>query len=288
MALPFLEVIAKEALYEVFQGGSLINTVTRDFSADIANQGASVNVIMPETPAMQDAGAAFAADAATPTTVKVTLDKFRETKAIKVDMKSLSLADRNVLAMYAQPIAEAIRLDLEAAILAEVLGFTAILGNAAGTVVPTGVDGVGVAPKLKFDAIKAPIEGRFVVVGPTLETEYWKAFGNASQAGDVAVAEQIRGAMGVKFGQVFIGNPGAENGVRLGVGYHKNSIALATRPMQVSELATNTMTTVSFNGIGLTVEAWHSAEGSCDYIRGQVLYGLKSLTGKGFKINKNA
>lgn len=48
------------------------------------------------------------------------------------------------------------------------------------------------------------------------------------------------------------------------------------------------MTTVEYQGIGLTIEAWHSPEGSCDYIRGQVLYGLKALTNKGYKINRNA
>jgi hypothetical protein len=286
MALPFLEVIAREALYEVFLGGSLINTVTRDFESTVSSQGESVTVVMPETPTMKDAGGVFASAAATPSTVTLKLDKYRETLPIKVDLKSMSLADRNVLAMYATPIAEAIRLDLEAAILAEVVAFTDLIGNAAGTVVPTGIDGVAVAPKAKFDAIKAPFDNRFVVAGTSLEAEYWKAFGLASQAGDVAVAEQIKGFMGTKLGQTYISNADVESGARLGVAYHKNSVALATRPMRVSDLAPNTMTTVSYNGIGLTVEAWHSPENSCDYIRGQVLYGLKALTGKGFKINK--
>ena len=286
MALPFIEVIAKEALFEVFNGGSLLNTVTRDFETAVANQGESVVVIMPEAPTMQNAGGGFAADAANPSTATLTLDKYRETKPIKVDLKSMSLADRDVLAMYAKPIAEAIRLDLEAAILAEVLTFATFIGDAAGTKVPTGIDGVAVAPKAKFDAIKAPFGGRYVLAGASLEAEYWKAFGLASQAGDVAVAEQIAGFMGTKLGQGFISCAGAEAAVRVGVAYHKNSVALATRPMRVSELAPNTMATVSYNGIGLTVEAWHDPESSSDLIRGQVLYGLKALTGKGFLINK--
>src|SRR5581483_5401619 len=120
------------------------------------------------------------------------------------------------------------------------------------------------------------------------EAEYWKAFGLASQAGDVAVAEQIQGVMGRKLGMTFISNASVESGARLGVGYHKNAVALATRPMQVSQLAPQTMTTVSYNGIGISVEAWHDPSTSADYIRGQVLYGLKALTSKGFKFNKNA
>ena len=108
-----------------FNQGSLINTVTRDFENTIQQQGDSVTVVMPETPSMEDIGATFGSDAATPSTVTLTLDKARQTKPISVDLKTASLADRNVLAMYAKPIAEAIRLDLETAILAELVKFTA-------------------------------------------------------------------------------------------------------------------------------------------------------------------
>ena len=288
MAYPFLEVIAREALYEVFSQGSLINTVARDFEGDVASQGESVTIILPETPAMQDAGAAFASNAAAPTTVTLTLDKCRETKALRVDMKTLSLADRNVLAQYAHPIAEAIRTDLESAILVELAKFTEITGDAAGTKVPTGIDGVAVAQKVKFDELLAPLGNRYVVAGPSLESEYWQVFGIQSNSGDPGVAEQIKGLMGERLGMSFIANASAESGVRLGFGYHRNAIALATRPMKVSDLAPQTMTTVSANGLGLTLEAWHDPNTSADYIRGQVLYGLKALTSKGFKVNKTA
>lgn len=295
MAFPFLTVLANEVLYEIFSQGSLINTVARDFSNAVANRGETVTVILPETPTMQDAGGVFAADDASPTTVDLTLNEWRETKPIAVDMKTLSLADRPVLNIYAKPIAQAITDDLEAAILAELVKFTtyytgSVDGNGAlnGTVVPTGIDGVAVVNKAKFDAIKAPNGDRFVIAGPSLEAEYWKAFGLASQAGDVAVAEQIAGMMGRKLGMSFIAKAGAESGARLGVGYHRNALALASRPMAVSPLANGTMVTVQYQGLGVTMEMWHDPATSKDYVRGQVLYGLKALTSKGFLIGKNA
>ncbi len=42
------------------------------------------------------------------------------------------------------------------------------------------------------------------------------------------------------------------------------------------------MTTVSYNGLGLTVEAWHDPSATADLVRGQMLYGLKAMTSKGF------
>lgn len=288
MALPFLEVIAREALYEIFQQGSLINTVTRDFEGAIASMGDSVTVVMPETPSVQNAGGVFSADAVNPSTVTLVLDKWRETKPLKVDLKTIALADRPVLAMYAKPIAEAIRMDLEAAVLEELKKFTEFIGAAAGTVAPSGIAGVAVTPKAKFDTLKSPTENRYIIAGPTLEAAYFETFGLQQQAGDVAVNETIRGVMAQKMGMTYIANGAVEAGSLIGVGYHRNAIALATRPMKVSELAPNTMTTVSYNGIGITVEAWHSPEGSCDMIRAQILYGLKALTNKGFLFYKKA
>lgn len=286
MAFPFLTVIANQVLFEIFQQSSLLNTVARDFSDAIATKGETVTVLLPETPVVRDAGGAFDPAAASPSAADITLNKWRETQPIKVDLKTASLADLNVLQMYASPIAEAIRTDVEAAILAEIAKFTEVLGDAAGTVVPTGIDGVAVAPKQKFDAIGAPLDGRFVVAGPSLEAEYWKAFGLQSQSGETGVAEQIRGLMGTKLGMQFIANAEAEDGAVIGYGYHRNAIALATRPMQVSQLAPNTMVTVSYAGLGITVETWHDPASSSDYLRGQILYGVAPVSGKGFKIAK--
>lgn len=295
MAFPFLTVLANEVLFEVFNQGSLINTVSRDFTTAIANVGESVSIILPETPAMEDAGGVFSANDVSPAVVTVKLDKWRQTAPHAVDMKSLSLADRPVLAMYAKPIAEAIRGDMEAAILAELVKFTDNYTGSVdaqkalnGTVVPAGIGTVASANKSKFDAIKAPNGDRFIIAGPTLEQAYWETFALASQAGDVAVAEQISGFMGRKLGMTFISNAGAEDGARLGVGYHRNALALATRPMAVSQLASNTMVTVQYGGIGITLETWHDPASSKDFIRGQVLYGLKALTSRGFVIGKLA
>ena len=287
MAYPFLTVIARQALIEIFAQGSLIYTVNRDFEGEVSAKGESVTVIMPETPPTQDAGGAFNPVAVNPTTVTLKLDKWKETQPLSVDMKTLSLANDNVLAKYSTQIAESIRSEVEAAILAALGGFTEITGDAAGTKVPTGVAGVGVTPKLKFDALKAPLTGRFVVAGPSLETEYWKAFVANSQAGDIGVQEQIRGVMGNRLTATYISNAAAEDGVRLGFGYHKNAVALASRPMQVSPMAQG-MVTENYMGLGLTIEAWHDPSTSKDYLRGQVLYGIKALTSKGFQINKEA
>src|SRR5581483_4880603 len=143
------------------------------------------------------------------------------------------------------------------------------------------------APKAKFDALLAPPE-RFVVAGPTLEGAYFETFGLQAQAGDVAGQEAGRGLMGQKMGMTYVANNAVESGARIGVCYHRNAVALATRPMKVSDLAPNTMTTVSYNGLGLTVEAWHDPATSKDFIRGQVLFGIKALTSKGFLFNKKA
>ena len=71
----------------------------------------------------------------------------------------------------------------------------------------------------------------------------------------------------------------------IGYGYQRNAIALVSRPMKVSELAANQVS-VSHNGIGVTLEMFRNAGMSTDYIRGQVLYGLKKVTDKGFRIFK--
>src|SRR4051794_28983571 len=117
MALPFLDLLAKEVLFEIFQTGSLIHTVARDWGNDVQTQGKSVTVIMPETPAVQDAGGAFSATAVNPSTATITLDKWRETAPLKIDMASVAKADRNVLATYAKPLANALVADIEASIL---------------------------------------------------------------------------------------------------------------------------------------------------------------------------
>jgi hypothetical protein len=288
MALPFLDVIAREALFEILDNGSIINTVNRAFESDVAVKGETVTVIMPETPAVQAAGAVpMVAAPATPTTATVTLDQWFETQPLSVDLKSLSIADRDVLSMYAKPIGQALLASIEAALVVEFAKFVDFIGNAIGVTTPTGIDGVAVVPKAKFDALGAPNGDRFVVAGPTLEAEYWKAFGLASQGGDAAVREQVSGFMGAKLGLNFLSSSGVEVGSLLGYAYHRNAVALASRPMQVSPFANSTMATVNYRGLGLTIEAWHSPDASADYIRGQVLYGIAAVSSRGFKFYKN-
>ncbi|MBN9658634.1 MAG: hypothetical protein J0H49_10685 [Acidobacteria bacterium] len=286
MAFPFLTVIARMAVYEIYRRASLLSIVNRDFAGEVANQGDTVKVILPETPTVQDAGGVFAADAASPSVIDVKLDKWRETKPIKVDMATISKADRDVLGLYATPIAEALMGDVEAAILAEFAATANALNDpAAGTVVPSGIDGIGVELKAKFDALKAPIDGRFVVAGANFEAEYWKAFGTTSTG---SVDQMIAGTMGTKLGQTYLSVAAAENGARLGYGVHKNAIALVSRPVKPSPLAPNTMAVADYNGLGITIEMWHDPGSSCDLIKGQFLYGTKAVTGKMFKVGKKA
>ena len=293
MALPILDFIAKNALYEIFQQGSLIKTVTRDYSDVVAKQGESVSVILPETPTVQDAGATGpnpAWNSATPTEVNITLDKWRETKPIQVDGKTLATADRDVLAMYATPIASALVADIDSAILTVADTFTAYVGTKStgatgpfdGTTAPDAI-AEWAAYKTKFDSLSAPYADRWVVAGPTLEAAYLAQFGIYNTAGEDS--ELVSGFMGKKLGMNFVGHASAESGTKLGYAYHKNAIALVSRPMAQSVLTT-TVGSASFNGVGLTVELWRDPSTSSEFIRGQILYGVKAVTSKGFEIHK--
>jgi hypothetical protein len=285
MALPFLTFIAQEALFQLVNKVQLANTVTRDYEKYVAVKGQNVVVILPETPGTQDAGAAFASTASTPSTVTVTLDQWKETGAIKMDAKSSSMSQLQLSDAYSAPIANALANLVDQSIATVINGFTQSVG--VNATAPTGIDGLGATLKGKFDTLLTiPDADRFVVLGPAAEIEFWKTFGPYQIGGDQNA--MISGQLGTKFGMTYLGSPKVTGTNIGGACYHKSAIALACRPLQVSPVAVaGTQVTVDYNGISLTLEYWHSAENSADYIRGQMLYGVtKVLDTRGFIVKK--
>jgi hypothetical protein len=290
MAVPFLTLIAKEAIFQLFNKIVLAQSVNRDYENYVATKGQTVTVILPETPTVQNAGGTFTSNAADPSTVNVTLSQWRETVPIKIDSRTQSMSEIDLALMYAQPVANALALDVEtylAGLMAS--GFT---GTAIGTsgVAPTGVGPLGANIKAAFDAaLTIPDDNRVVALGPTAEAAFHSTFGLYTTSGPLNTPDLVTGQLtnlGTRFGMNYLGSPLVQGTHQAGFAFHKTAISLACRPMQESKVAvTGTMVSVDYRGIGITLEHWHDPFSSADYLRAQMLYGASvTAPGRGFLI----
>jgi hypothetical protein len=285
MAVPFLTLIAKEAIYQLVQKLIGANLVNRNYENLVATKGQSVTILTPETVTTQNAGGAFASADANPGTTTLSLDNWVETVPIKVSSKVSSMSEIDLSQLYSDPIANALVTTVEKDLFAIFDTFTATVG-AAGTA-PTGIGPLGTDLKAKFDGmIVVPDSDRNVILDPAAEGEYHKTFGLYNAAGDKGTSEQTTGLMGQKFGMNFYGSPNV-NAAIAGYAFHRNAVVMASRPVQPSTVALQgTQVAVDYKGVGLTVEHWHSFENSADYLRAQVLFGFKKLNENAFKILK--
>jgi hypothetical protein len=288
MSVPFLTLIAREALVQLFENAVLASSVNRSYENYVASHGQTVTVILPEVPATQNAGGTFTSNAANPSTVNVTLSNWIETVPIKIDARTSSMSEIDLSLMYAAPVASAISLNIENYLAGLMATFTNTIG-VSGTA-PVGVGPLGANIKAAFDTqLTIPSTDRVVALGPVAESAFHSTFGLYTTSGPLNTPDLSLGslpALGTRFGMNYIGSPLAQGTHIAGYAYHKTAISLASRPMQVSKVAvTGTQVEVSYKGISLTMELWHDPFTSSDYLRGQCLYGASvTAPNRGFII----
>lgn len=285
MAVPYLTFIAREAIYQLTQRIIGVNLVNRNYENLVATKGSTVDILTPESVTVQPAGGAFASADVNPGVTQLTLSNWEETVPLKISSKVQSMSELDLSQIYSEPISNGLATKVEKDLFLIFDTFTGTVGTVETA--PTGIGPLGTDLKGKFDSmLVVPDADRNIILGTAAEGAYHQTFGLYNTAGDSGASEQATGLMGQKFGMNYYGSPNV-NAAIAGYGFHKNAVAMASRPVQPSQVALQgTQVAVDYKGIGLTVEMWHDFKDSCDYLRAQILYGFVKVNENGFKILK--
>lgn len=266
---------ANSVLQLMWDEAKVLNVVNRDFSDALVEQGDTVNVSIPTACTMQDVSTtAFTSDDIAMTNVPVVMDKWRQTKPIKITDKILQMSAPQLINNYITPMAQEIVVDIEKSLIAA-------LATATNTVGTSGTDPVTIATlgpnlKQKFDTLKIPNANRNVLLDSTAEAKYHELFDLNTVAG--ADSNLVTGAMGMKYGMTYFGSNLVSAALTAGYGFHRDAVTLVTRALAPSPFAPQGQQAIAnFNGVGVRVSIIYDPKLYSTFITSDIIYGVKVL-----------
>jgi len=191
---------AQESLLQLFPNLRMAGLVYREFEAQVAQQGDTVNTRLPNTFTASDVNPdAFASTKPTATNVQVKLDKWKQV-VFEIGDKEASLCMKDLIAEFVTPAAFALAEAVEDALMALYKDSHYYTGVAGTT--PASVSALGTDVKEKFDLIKIPDLGRNVVLNPAAVNKFNQVFYQDYVSG--SPDQQVTGALRPKFGMRYI------------------------------------------------------------------------------------
>jgi len=188
---------ANETLAQLYKISQMINLVNRDFSAIVASQGDAVNTRLPgKLTASDHVDGNFNSANPDADNVKVILDKWKETPAIKIDDKVRSMSMADLTQLFIQPAAEALVEAVETDLMAEYKSFYNFVG-AAGTT-PATVAALGTDVAQAFDDNLISKMNRRVIWSSVAANKFRQTFWQAQQVGQTETL--VSGALQKLFG----------------------------------------------------------------------------------------
>lgn len=273
------ELIAREALMVLRNNAVMANLVHRDYSGDFVGAvGDTITVRKPATfVANEYDGSKITVQDATETGVSVVMDKHLDVSfAVTAKQMTLDIADfsKQLLVPAMQAFADKvdkllIGLESEA---------TNRVPHAEGAFAPADL----IAARKFLTENAAPMADRRFVCGAAAEADLLgnDLFVNADKVGDNGTALR-EASLGRKFGMdCYVDqNIAKAGGYTPAIAFHKNALALVTRPLALPNGAAKAAI-VNYDGFGLRVVYGYDMNTKTDTISIDMLCGVKLLDDK--------
>ena len=272
------DIIAREALMVLSNNAVMANLVHRDYSDEFVGAvGDTITVRKPATFVANDFNGSISVQDATETGVEVKMDKHLDVSfAVTAKQMTMDIADfsKQLIA----PAMQAIANKIDKMLIALESEATNRVPHADGIIAPADV----IAARKFLSQNAAPLADRRFVVGATAEADLLsnELFVSAEKVGDAGTALR-EASLGRKFGMdVYVDqNIDKAGGYTPSIAFHKNAMALVTRPLALPMGASNAAI-VNYNGLGLRVVYGYDMNTKTDTVSIDILCGVKLLDDK--------
>lgn len=280
MANTFLtpDIIAREALMVLRNNAVMANLVHRDYSDEfVGGVGDTITVRKPATFVANEYDGAIEVQDATEAAVPVVMDKHLDV-SFAVTAKQLTLDIEDFSKQLLVPAMQAIADKVDKLLIALEAEATSRHPHDTGAINP--VDMIAARKFLTENA--APLADRRFVVGATAEADLLvnELFVSAEKVGDAGTALR-EASLGRKFGMdIYVDqNITKADGYTPSIAFHKNAMALVTRPLALPNGASKAAI-VNYDGFGLRVVYGYDMNTKTDTISIDMLCGVKLLDDK--------
>ena len=269
------DVIAGEALDVLRNNAVMPNLAYRDYSGDfVPGVGETISVRKPATFVANEYAGTLTVQDATEAKDTVTMDKHLDV-SFAVTSKEMTMSIEDFSAQFLTPAMQAFLDKVDGYLIAA--GVAAAKKTVATSAAVTQADIVKARQAIVQG--KAPTTDRNFVFGPQIEADLLSTelFVNAAAAGDTAGLQEA--SIGRKFGldcytdQNCANANGTEDD---GIVFHKNALALVTRPLELPQGAANA-SVANYEGFGIRVVYGYDMQTKTDTVSLDMLCGVKAL-----------
>ena len=269
------DIIAREALMVLRNNAVMANLVHRDYSDEFAAVGDTITIRKPATfTANEFNGASITVQDATETGVAVKIDKHLDV-SFAVTSKEMALDIADFSKQFLVPAMQAFADKVDKYLIGLEASATNRVSHADGAIAPK--DMIEARKYLTQNA--APLADRRFVVGATAEADLLNSelFVAADKVGDEGTALR-EASLGRKYGMdCYVDqNIAANDGYVPSIAFHKNAMALVTRPLALPQGAAKAAI-VNYDGFGLRVVYGYDMNTKKDTVSIDMICGVKLL-----------
>ena len=272
------DIIAREALMVLRNNAVMANLVHRDYSEDFVGAvGDTITVRKPATFVANEYSGSINVQDATETAVPVVMDKHLDVSfAVTAKQMTMDIADFSKQLLV--PAMQAFADKVDKLLIALEAEATSRHPHASGVIAPADL----IAARKFLTENAAPLADRRFVVGATAEADLLgnELFVSAEKIGDNGTALR-EASLGRKFGMdCYVDqNISKADGYTPSIAFHKNAMALVTRPLALPQGAAKAAI-VNYDGFGLRVVYGYDMNTKTDTISIDMLCGVKLLDDK--------
>lgn len=269
------DIIAREALMVLRNNAVMANLVHRDYSDEFAAVGDTITVRKPATfVANEYDGSKITVQDANETGVAITIDKHLDV-SFAVTSKEMALDIADFSKQFLVPAMQAFANKVDKYLIDLEASATNRVSHANGEIAPK--DMIEARKYLTQNA--APMADRRFVVGATAEADLLNSelFVSAEKVGDEGTALR-EASLGRKFGMdCYVDQNIEKNGGYVpSIAFHKNAMALVTRPLALPQGAAKAAI-VNYDGFGLRVVYGYDMNTKKDTVSIDMICGVKLL-----------
>ena len=268
------DIIAREALMVLRNNAVMANLVHRDYSDEFAAVGDTITIRKPATFVANEYNGSINVQDATETGVEVKIDKHLDV-SFAVTSKEMALDIADFSKQFLVPAMQAFADKVDKYLIGLEASATNRVAHADGAIAPADV----IAARKFLTQNAAPLADRRFVVGATAEADLLNSelFVSADKVGDEGTALR-EASLGRKFGlDCYVDqNIGAADGYTPSIAFHKNALALVTRPLALPQGAAKAAT-VNYDGFGLRVVYGYDMQTKTDTVSIDMICGVKLL-----------
>lgn len=274
------DIIAREALMVLRNNAVMANLVHRDYSGEfIAGVGDTITIRKPATFAANEFTDAIEIQDATESGVEVKMDTHLDV-SFKVTSREMTMDIEDFSAQFLVPAMQAFNDKVDRILIDKLAAGANVKAPAtAGALAPADI----IAARQMLNSKAAPLINRRLVVDTTNEAALLndELFVSAEKVGDAGMTLR-EASLGRKFGfDIYVDQnadaaASALTAKSLALAFHRNAIALVTRPLAMP-LGSSNASAVSYDGFGLRVVYGYDQTHKTDTVSIDMLLGAAIL-----------